>query len=288
MRLFEAILDANQRKLAGDRSAAVASATLKDALPLAALTCIDARLNLLLPDMLGLANEELVWLRNAGNVVTGPLSSTMRSLALACAIKGAKEIAIIGHADCRVGQTTALQLLERLAALGVDRHSLPDNLVEFFGLFGTERQNVIHSVEIVRSSPLIGRKIPVHGLIIDLPNGKLDWIVNGYDAPVASASPNAQPLFAKAEQTLNAFAQIGHAASEEFKIPDTKIGEIVSLAQDWLERAERVTQVVAPSAPASTPPVPPPALPAKPAGNPLATLQERMRQMRNLNPPRRR
>ena len=68
-------------------------------LPLIALTCIDPRLNHLLPDRLGIPEESFIWLRNAGNIVTGPLSSTMRSLALACAIKGGKEIAVIGHTD---------------------------------------------------------------------------------------------------------------------------------------------------------------------------------------------
>ena len=29
----------------------------------------------------------------------------MRSIALACAIKGGREIAIIGHTDCKVAQT---------------------------------------------------------------------------------------------------------------------------------------------------------------------------------------
>jgi len=103
MRLFELILDVNQRKVAGDKSASVPVGEFGSALPVAALTCIDTRLNHLLPDMLGLPEEQFIWLRNAGNIVTGPLSSTMRSLALACAVKGAKEIAIIGYSDCLVG-----------------------------------------------------------------------------------------------------------------------------------------------------------------------------------------
>jgi len=174
MRLFELILDVNQRKVAGDKSAGVPVGEFGSALPVAALTCIDTRLNHLLPDMLGLPEEQFIWLRNAGNIVTGPLSSTMRSLALACAVKGAKEIAIIGHSDCLVGRTTTMQLLDRLAALGVDRHRLPENLVEYFGLFGTERQNVMRGVDFVRVSPLIGAKVPVHGLLIDVQSGRLE------------------------------------------------------------------------------------------------------------------
>src|SRR4051812_36575154 len=108
MRLFEAILAANHRALAGDANAGLRPAEYESELPIVALTCIDPRLNPLLPQVLGILPDQFIWLRNAGNVITDPLSSTMRSLALACAIKGAKEIAIIGHTDCLVGKTTTL------------------------------------------------------------------------------------------------------------------------------------------------------------------------------------
>src|ERR1035441_3182153 len=143
MRLFEAIVDANHRAIAGDASAGLHPADLADELPVIALTCIDPRLNAFFPNALALPAEQFIWLRNAGNILTGPLSSTMRSLALACAVKGGEEIAIIGHTDCQICKTTTSQLLDRLKALGVERSHLPENLNDIFGLFGSERQNVI-------------------------------------------------------------------------------------------------------------------------------------------------
>src|SRR5436190_8039726 len=143
MRLFQAIVDANHRAVTAGANATLNAAEFADALPVVALTCIDPRLNRLLPEMLGVPEEQFIWLRNAGNIITGPMSSTMRSLSLACAVKGGREIAIIGHTDCQVGRTTTMQLLEKLEALGVKRHLLPENLVEFFGTFGSERQNVL-------------------------------------------------------------------------------------------------------------------------------------------------
>jgi carbonic anhydrase len=78
-RLFEAILDANHRALAGDAEAGLHPAEFEDELPLVALTCVDARLNKLLPQVLGVPPEQFIWLRNAGNIISGPMSSTMRS-----------------------------------------------------------------------------------------------------------------------------------------------------------------------------------------------------------------
>ncbi len=269
MRLFEAVLEANHRASAGQPVAGDAIAIANADLPVAVLTCVDARLNNLLPDALGIPESQLIWLRNAGNIITGPLSSTMRSLALACAVKGAKEIAIIGHSDCLVGRTTAMQLLDRLAVLGVDRHRLPENLVEYFGLFGTERQNVMRAVDFVRVSPLIGAKVPVHGLLIDVQSGRLEWIVNGYQGLETAASGKTGELFKQADRSLDAFAKIGHVAAEELKFPETKIGELVQTAHDWLHKADQVTGLVEeklgqkPAVPPAAPP-PLPKLPLRP------------------------
>ncbi len=232
MRLFEAILNANHRAVAGDTSAGLHPAEFAASLPVIALTCVDPRLNAYFPNALALPAEQFIWLRNAGNLITGPLSSTMRSLALACAVKGGEEIAIIGHSDCQVAKTTTVVLLEKLQALGVDRSRLPDNLNEFFGTFGSERQNVIKACDWVRTSPLIGPKIPVHGLLLDLATGKLEWVVNGYQTlEMAASQPNRPaPSIGQPTDSLGGF-NLG-----EMKFPETKIGELATRGQDWLTR----------------------------------------------------
>jgi carbonic anhydrase len=225
MRLFEAIVEANHRAVAGDASAGVHPAEHAAALPVIALTCIDPRLNALFPNVLGLPADQFIWLRNAGNIITGPLSSTMRSLALACAVKEGREIAIIGHTDCHVCQTTTMVLLEKLKALGVERSHLPENINEFFGMFATERQNVIKACGFVRQSPLIGPKIPVHGLVVDIQTGRLEWVVNGYE------TWQTLPKSAELGSSLSNAAAIGAMGSManfemgEMKFPDLKIGD---------------------------------------------------------------
>ncbi len=266
MRLFEAIVDANHRAAAGDQSAGLHPTDFENDLPLVALTCIDARLNALLPQVLGVPTEQFIWLRNAGNIITGPLSSTMRSLALACAIKGGKEIAIIGHTDCLVGKTTTMQLIEKLGALGIQRHMLPDNINEYFGIFGSERQNVIKAAEIVRSSPLIGPKIPVHGLLVDIGTGKVEWVVNGYDS-IGTVASRWNEVVKSAGQTVDALKALTDFKIGEMKFPETKIGEIVTKAEDWASSKLFQLEVQPPAAGAEAPAVqasagtPPPPVP---------------------------
>src|SRR5476649_296571 len=263
MRLFESIIEANHRAVAGDNSAGLRPADFAGELPVIALTCIDPRLNALFPSVLGLPGEQFIWLRNAGNIITSPLSSTMRSLALACAVKGGKEIAIIGHTDCQVCKTTTSQLLDKLKAIGVERSRLPENITEFFGMFATERQNVIKACDIVRQSPIIGPKIFVHGLLVDIETGKLEWVVNGYETRQLSATPvkNDFPKVADASnEELGAGPMAGFHFGE-MKFPESKIGEAsvkIGVAENAPSSPPQIEPL--PSAPVLPPkiPMPPP------------------------------
>jgi carbonic anhydrase len=282
MRLFEAIVDANHRAVAGDTTAGLHPGDFAEELPVIALTCIDPRLNAIFPNALALPAEQFIWLRNAGNIIFDPMSSMTRTLALACAVKGGREIAIIGHTDCQIAKTTTMQLLEKFKALGVERHLLPDNLNEFFGTFGSERQNVIKACDIIRHSPLIGPKIPVHGLLVDTETGKLDWIVNGYQTLEMAASHPVAPTNLIGQTT----DKLGHFNIGEMKFPEAKIGELAAHAENWLKEkaaqneakaaeavaksAEEVTKVAAQTAayaekhwPRTPGQTPPPSLPPK-------------------------
>jgi len=261
MRLLDAILDANRRLAPDEKRATLDLDAVAGALPLAALTCIDPRLNALLPGALGIAAEDFIWLRNAGNIITGPLSSTMRSLALACAVKGGKEIAIIGHTDCQVGKTTTMELIDRFQSLGVGRHLLPANVNEFFGMFASERANVIKAVDIVRQSPLIGPKIPVHGLLVEIETGKVEWLVNGYQT-VETLGKCQNEVVTAAGHAVDALKALTDIEIGRIKFSDTKIGETVTKAEDWL--SGKVHQME------SQPP------PATPAAEPAATPTSRM------------
>jgi carbonic anhydrase len=235
MRLFEAILEANNRAVAGDPEAGLHPDDFADELPVVALTCIDARLNKLFPAVLGVPEEKFIWLRNSGNIIFDPMSSMTRTLAMACAIKGGREIAIIGHTDCLVCKTTTMQLLERFKELGVERQMLPDNINEFFGMFSSERQNVIKACDIVRHSPLIGPKVPVHGLMVDVQTGKLEWVVNGYQT-FATMSSQWNEVVKSAGETVDKLKSLTDFNIGEMKFPETKIGETVTKAEDWLSQ----------------------------------------------------
>jgi len=256
MRLFEAIVDANHRAVAGDASAGLRPADYADALPVIALTCIDPRLNAFFPNVLALPADQFIWLRNAGNLVTGPLTSTLRSLALACAVKGGREIAVIGHTDCQVAKMTTTVLLDRFRELGVDRGNLPGNLAEFFGTFGSERQNLIKACDFVRGSPLIGPNIPVHGLLLDIETGRLEWVVNGYETWVAMVRP-PEPELAAGFPALGVAGGFKDFVLGEMKFPEGKIGDAAANIGEGEQPLPPPTPPTAVFAPAPAGAVPP-------------------------------
>jgi carbonic anhydrase len=138
-------------------------------------------------------------------------------------------------------------------------------------MFGSERQNVIKACDIVRHSPLIGPKIPVHGFLVDVETGRLEWIVNGYEAwqtlPAASDAIKGTGPMAEALGSFAAF-NIG-----EMKFPETKIGEVVTKAEDWLSQkaGQLGVKLSQPAAPAASAPQVPhlPAAPVIPPKIPL-------------------
>lgn len=262
MRLLDAILDANTRAADG-KAPPIAPEQFAAALPLVTLTCIDARLNRFIPEVLGVPESHFIWLRNAGNIITGPMSSTLRSLALACAVKGGKEILIVGHSDCLVRKTSTLDLLGKFAALGVERARMPENLQEYFGLFASERQNVLKAVEHVRASPLIGPRVPVHGVLLDIATGKLELLVNGYQVLEAatSAAPTASVSVTAAMPSVSS-VQLAAAKDNqsigELQLPQFQIGDAMQHVQSTLREMSPAATSTKPAVP---PPVPADAIP---------------------------
>ena len=229
-------MDANRRFLATGEELHLDEKEFADSLPIVALTCIDVRLNHVFPKILGISEHDFIWLRNSGNVIFESMSSMTRTIAMACAIKGGKEIAVIGHTDCKVAKTSISELLEIFKRMEIDRAKLPENLIEFFGLFASERQNVINGVSHVRQSPLIGKRVPVHGLLIDSETHRLDWLVNGYDAPGIPATHGFSSESSGAQKTVDQFASLPAFEMGEIRFPNTKIGEAVGKMEQWVSQ----------------------------------------------------
>src|SRR5436189_5701463 len=158
--------------------------------------------------------------------------------------------------------------------LGYERHLLPDNINEYFGIFASERQNVIKAADIVRHSPLIGQKIPVHGLLVDIETGKLEWLVNGYQMP-GTADARWTEVVKSTGQTVDALKSFAEFKIGEMKFPEAKIGETVAKAEDWLkEKIHQVGTRPAPTLPSPGNPPAPPKIPRPPPIRPRMHLRK--------------
>lgn len=150
------------------------------------LTCMDTRLLELLPHALNLVNGDVKIIKNAGAVVVHPFGSIMRSILVAIYELQADEVLVIGHHDCGMSALNAGSMISNMKDRGITDETISTienagiNLQKWLKGFSSVSDSVEHSVSMVKNHPLLPKKVPVHGLVIDPKTGKLDLVVDGY------------------------------------------------------------------------------------------------------------
>jgi len=149
----------------------------------AIFTCMDTRLVDFLEPAMGIKRGDAKIIKNAGNTLVDPNGGVIRSLVAAVFLLGVEEIFVIGHKDCGMATVDVEKLKEDMVARGVDPgaiDTLVPDLGQWMGAFACPEENVERVTEIIRSSPLIPKDVPVHGLIFCPNDGQLEVIVRGY------------------------------------------------------------------------------------------------------------
>jgi carbonic anhydrase len=152
------------------------------------LTCMDTRLVQLLPKALNLRNGDAKIIKNAGAILTQPFGSAMRSILIAIHEMGACEVLVVGHHGCGMTQLDAHSLVEKFKANGISEVVLETlensgiRMERFLKGFDKVEDGVMHSIDMIRRHPLVPKTIPVHGFIMDPETGRLELIMDGYEA----------------------------------------------------------------------------------------------------------
>lgn len=150
------------------------------------ISCMDARLVDLLPKALNIVDGDAKVIKTAGAILTHPFGGVMRSVIVAVHALKCKEVFVVAHHDCGMLGLDADALVERMHVEGgVPRETVRTleaagvNVHGWLKGFSSVRAAVQNSVSMVRQHPLIPRRMPVHGLIIDPRTGALDLVVDG-------------------------------------------------------------------------------------------------------------
>lgn len=150
-------------------------------------TCMDTRLVELATKSLNLMAGDVKVVKNAGAILTHPYGSIMRSLVVAVYMLKADEIIVMGHYDCGMQQIDTEVILEKMQDRGVTSETI--DILKYSGIdlnnwlrgFDDVKESVRHDVNMITNHPLIPKDVPVHGLVINPNDGKIDLIENGYD-----------------------------------------------------------------------------------------------------------
>ncbi|MDI6724671.1 MAG: carbonic anhydrase [Methanobacterium sp.] len=145
---------------------------------LAIVTCMDTRLTGFLEPAMGIERGDAKIIKNAGNAAVD--RDVIRSVAAAIYALGAEEVMVVGHYDCGMANVDPEKLIETMKARGVDEKTLSEvDIKEWMGAIDGEEENVLNVVEKIKESPFIPDDVPIHGLIIDLYDGKLKVLAEG-------------------------------------------------------------------------------------------------------------
>lgn len=152
---------------------------------LAIVTCMDTRLVHFLEPALGIRRGEAKVIKNAGNSITGPFEATIRSLLVSIFELGVNEILVIGHHDCGLSHTNSKDLIGKMLARGISADAIKmieKELEDWVDHFHHPVDNVQEVVAKIRYNPLIPQDVPIHGLMFHPHSGKVEVVVNGYNA----------------------------------------------------------------------------------------------------------
>ncbi|TRY28033.1 carbonic anhydrase [Brevibacillus sp. LEMMJ03] len=151
------------------------------------LSCMDTRLEELLPKAMNLRNGDFKHVKSAGAIVSHPFGSVMRSIIVALYALNAEEVMVVGHYDCGMSMISADEMLHKMKEQGITAETISllqnagINLKTWLRGFESVEESVKRSVEVIANHPLLPRRVPVHGLLINPETGQLDLVVNGYE-----------------------------------------------------------------------------------------------------------
>jgi len=150
------------------------------------VSCMDARLTTLLPHALGLRPGDGKIIKNAGAIISAPFGGIMRSVVVAIYALGADEVFVVGHHDCGMAVVQPSRMVEKMVRDGgISRETLHTldaagiDVKRWLAGFASVGQSVRESVSVIRNHPLVPRRVPVSGLIIDPHTGRLELVVDG-------------------------------------------------------------------------------------------------------------
>ena len=180
MKLLDMILSANQKFV---RPGAFPPLPKNPKKQFAIFTCMDTRLVDFLEPAMGIKRGDAKVIKNAGNTLVDPNGGVIRSLVTAIFLLGVEEVFVIGHRDCGMASVNPGELKEKMVARGIDPaaiDTLVPDLGQWLGAFACPEENVARVTSVIRSSPLIPKDIPIHGLMFCPNDGHLEVIVRGY------------------------------------------------------------------------------------------------------------
>jgi carbonic anhydrase len=143
------------------------------------VTCMDCRLIELMPKALNIRNGDAIVIKCAGGMIEDAYGSTMKSILVSLYELGSEAVYVIGHTDCGMHGLKAEKMIADIKKRGAADQAFEDvrkqgvELEEWLNGFQSVDEQVSRSVTVVKNHPLLPKRTPVFGLVIDPRTGAL-------------------------------------------------------------------------------------------------------------------
>lgn len=124
---------------------------------LVVLSCMDTRLEELLPKAMNMRNGDIKHVKSAGAIVSHPFGSIMRSILVAIYELNAEEVIVVGHYDCGMSAIDSKRTMAKMLEKGVSEQTFSTlqhagiNLHKWLHGFDRVEDSVRNSVETIKS-----------------------------------------------------------------------------------------------------------------------------------------
>ncbi|SFL62888.1 beta-class carbonic anhydrase [Pelosinus propionicus] len=149
---------------------------------IAIVTCMDTRLVELLESALGIKRGEAVVIKTAGTSTDGNFGAILRSLVIAIYALDVEEIVVVGHEDCGVTQISPSMLKQKMQKRGIDKKQIlefEEEAIAWLDKVHDSEEEVKKLVDTLRTTTIIPRNVPIHGLMIHPDTGEVSLLTDG-------------------------------------------------------------------------------------------------------------
>lgn len=153
------------------------------------ITTVEPRINRILPEIIQVPQQQILWLQSYGPVITHPYGCLVRNVIMSLYHYPIAQIYIAGEWNEEDNQLSETGLQDRLVQEHISKetwdtvdyvlqHTAGRSLCEWLRGADSMEENIRNSVWLLQTNPLLPNRIPVYGMLVEPDTGRFLKVTN--------------------------------------------------------------------------------------------------------------